>query len=49
MHITSLTLLILLLLPLVSGCVNMLENWPCENVGCALGSRRCENAEVQDE
>src|SRR5882762_2362185 len=33
----------------VSGCVNMLENWPCENVGCALGSRRCENAEVQDE
>src|SRR6266853_2757147 len=28
----------------VSGCVNMLENWPCENAGCTLGSRRCENA-----
>ena len=22
----------------------MLENWPCENAGCTLGSRRCENA-----
>src|SRR5437016_8878815 len=31
----------------VSGCVNMLENWPFENVGCALGSRRCENAALQ--
>jgi hypothetical protein len=33
----------------VSGCVNMLENWPFENVGCALESRRCENAALQDE
>ena len=33
----------------VSGCVNMLENWPFENAGCALGSRRCENAALQDE
>src|SRR3989442_2785032 len=23
----------------------MLENWPCENAGCTLGSRGCENAE----
>ena len=33
----------------VSGCVNMLENRPFENVGCALGSRRCENAALQGE
>ncbi len=33
----------------VSDCVNMLENRPFENVGCALGSRRCENAELQGE
>jgi catechol 2,3-dioxygenase-like lactoylglutathione lyase family enzyme len=35
--------------PSVSGCVNMLENRPCESVGCALGSRRCENAALQGE
>ena len=35
--------------PSVSGCVNMLENWPFENAGCALGHRRYENAEWQDE
>src|SRR6266487_601821 len=33
----------------VSGCVNMLENRPFENVGCALRSQRGENAELQGE
>ena len=33
----------------VSGCVNMLENRPCEHVGCTLGSRRCENVALQGE
>ena len=33
----------------VSGCVKMLENRSFENAGCALGSRRCENAGLQRE
>ena len=28
----------------VSGCVKMVQNRSCENVGGALGSRRCDNA-----